>query len=277
MPPNVLLVVLDTARADALEPYGAPRGAAPASPTSPRRGGRCRRVRDRLLDPALARVDVHRPAAAGARASARRPGGRRTARARCSRRTRAAAARGAAPRRLRDPRRSAPTSGSARRVGLRHRLRRVRGGRHRPRQARAASARTCAAALAWALRGPAARTPTTARPRPRRSLERWLAEPREQPFFWFVNLVECHSPYLPPQALQRPRPARAHAGGRGGAPLPDPRARSGARAWAASTCPTEALERMRHLYARSVRLLDDWLGRVLDALDRRAACSTRRW
>ena len=33
--------------------------------------------------------------------------------------------------------------------------------------------------------------------------------------------------------------------------------------------PDEALERMRHLYARSVRLMDDWLARVLEAFDAR--------
>src|SRR5207247_121318 len=30
-------------------------------------------------------------------------------------------------------------------------------------------------------------------------LEAMIAERRERPFFWFVNLVECHSPYLPPR------------------------------------------------------------------------------
>jgi arylsulfatase A-like enzyme len=28
---------------------------------------------------------------------------------------------------------------------------------------------------------------------------RWVNQPQERPFFWFVNLVECHSPYLPPR------------------------------------------------------------------------------
>src|SRR2546423_4972894 len=31
-----------------------------------------------------------------------------------------------------------------------------------------------------------------------RIVARWIDEPKSQPFFWFVNLSECHSPYLPP-------------------------------------------------------------------------------
>jgi arylsulfatase A-like enzyme len=87
-----------------------------------------------------------------------------------------------------------------------------------------------------------------------------------QPFFWFVNLIECHSPYLPPRprndlpSWQRLRAAeearryltfvgilRACAGG--------------------FDVPDGALERMRHLYAQSVRLMDDWLARVLEGLE----------
>jgi len=90
----------------------------------------------------------------------------------------------------------------------------------------------------------------------------------QAPFFWFANLNECHSPYLPPRAysdiglLGRLRAAeearryltleaiwRACAGG--------------------LEVPEEALERMRHLYARSVRLMDDWLAGVLGTLDAR--------
>ena len=83
-----------------------------------------------------------------------------------------------------------------------------------------------------------------------------------------MNLVECHSPYLPPwpyddlgpiDRLRAAEEARRHltlsgiwkacAGGFDVAPA--------------------ALERMRHLYARSVRLMDDWLRDLLDDLDRR--------
>ena len=100
------------------------------------------------------------------------------------------------------------------------------------------------------------------------TLVRWLDEPRDRPFFWFVNLIECHSPYLPPRpyndlgALDRVRAAQEAR-----------RYLSLEAIW--KTClsefdvPADVLERMRHLYARSVRLMDDWLARVLDAFDSR--------
>ena len=107
-------------------------------------------------------------------------------------------------------------------------------------------------------------------------LERWLGEPAEKPFFWFVNLVEAHSPYLPPKPYNDL------------GPLERIRAADEARRylnlsaiWRACLTgevpPAEALERMRHLYARSVRLADDWVGRFLTRLDRRRPGSTTRW
>ena len=97
-------------------------------------------------------------------------------------------------------------------------------------------------------------------------LRRWIAADRDRPFFWFVNLVECHSPYLPP------RPYNDLG------PLDRWRAGEEARRhltldaiWRACAggfdVPAPALERMRHLYGGAIRLLDDWLGRLLEALD----------
>jgi arylsulfatase A-like enzyme len=90
------------------------------------------------------------------------------------------------------------------------------------------------------------------------------------PFFWFVNLIECHSPYLPPQPYND-------------LSLAD-RVRAGAEArrhltleaiWKACVgefdVPAPALQRMEHLYRRSVRYMDDWLGRILEALEGRGA------
>jgi arylsulfatase A-like enzyme len=88
------------------------------------------------------------------------------------------------------------------------------------------------------------------------------------PFFWFVNLNECHSPYLPPRPysdvglLGRLRAAEEAR-----------RYLTLVAIWRACasglTVPDDALERMRHLYARSVRLMDDWLADVLAWLDAR--------
>jgi arylsulfatase A-like enzyme len=93
-----------------------------------------------------------------------------------------------------------------------------------------------------------------------------IEETPRRPFFWFVNLVECHSPYLPPRPYDD-------------LPLAQ-RVRAGAEArrhltldaiWRACAggfdIPDDAIARMRHLYARSVRYMDDWLGRVLERLD----------
>jgi arylsulfatase A-like enzyme len=100
------------------------------------------------------------------------------------------------------------------------------------------------------------------------ALRRWIGELSDRPFFWFVNLVECHSPYLPP------RPYNDLG------PVDRIRAADEARRYLSldaiwRTCltrfdlPADAVARMRHLYARSVRLMDDWLARVLQALDDR--------
>ena len=89
-----------------------------------------------------------------------------------------------------------------------------------------------------------------------------------RPFFAFVNLVEAHSPYLPPLPYSPLGPigrARAAAEARRHLTL--------GAIWRACAggfdVPDGALERMRALYAASVRLLDDWLARLLEDLDRR--------
>lgn len=95
---------------------------------------------------------------------------------------------------------------------------------------------------------------------------RWIDEAR-RPFFWFINLIECHSPYLPP------RPYNDLG------PLARVRAAEDARrfqtllgVWRACATevmpPAAALTRMRHLYYRSIRMMDDWLCRLCEHLDR---------
>jgi arylsulfatase A-like enzyme len=99
-------------------------------------------------------------------------------------------------------------------------------------------------------------------------LERWIETWSGTPTFWFVNLVECHSPYLPPRPYNDLGPvARLRA-------LREARRYLTLDAiWRSCIGPFDvpdgALERMRHLYASAVRYLDDWLANVLEALDRR--------
>lgn len=102
-----------------------------------------------------------------------------------------------------------------------------------------------------------------------RLLRDWLGETsanRRRPFFWFVNLVECHSPYLPPRpwndlgAVERLR-----AGS-------DARHHQSFEAFCKAslggfTVREDALMRMRHLYGQAVALLDAWLARVLAELE----------
>jgi arylsulfatase A-like enzyme len=99
-------------------------------------------------------------------------------------------------------------------------------------------------------------------------LESWLAEGSARPFFWFVNLMECHSPYLPPRPfndlspLQRIRAARdaeRHLSLDGIYRYCVRRAEISA----------PALARMSHLYRRSVLLMDGWIGRLIESMERR--------
>ncbi|MFL5884430.1 MAG: sulfatase-like hydrolase/transferase [Thermoleophilaceae bacterium] len=98
-------------------------------------------------------------------------------------------------------------------------------------------------------------------------LARMIDERPERPFFWFVNLIECHSPYLPPRPYDDlPLWQRIKAGA-------DARRHLTLDAiWRACAggfdIPDEAIARMRHLYARAIRYLDDWLARVLERLER---------
>jgi arylsulfatase A-like enzyme len=102
------------------------------------------------------------------------------------------------------------------------------------------------------------------------SIGGWIEQLSGQPFFWFANLVECHSPYLPPRGfagaslLTRLRAA-------------DEASRylnfdSIVESWlGVSRVPERAFARMRQLYAASLRYVDDWVRRLLASLDRAGA------
>lgn len=97
-------------------------------------------------------------------------------------------------------------------------------------------------------------------------LAEWVERRDRRPFFWFVNLIECHSPYLPPRPWN---------------PLgPLDRWRAAAEAsrylnvdsiWRCSLgafdVPDGAIERMRLLYGAAASQLDAWTARVLEMLD----------
>lgn len=123
------------------------------------------------------------------------------------------------------------------------------------------------AKLAWALEGARSRSDdgaTEVAERLTASIGSW----KGQPTFWFVNLTECHSPYLPPKPWNDlPAWERARA-------ALDLQRNLSFLAICLYACghheiSAEAFGRMGHLYERAVSYMDDWLGRVLDALERR--------
>jgi arylsulfatase A-like enzyme len=120
--------------------------------------------------------------------------------------------------------------------------------------------------LEWALHAVRARTDDGAADIGRR-LDDWLASPPRPPFFWFINLIECHTPYLPPRPYSPLGPlGRLRAGREAQRYLTQMRLWRGAAG--GFDIPPAVLERMRLLYAASVRLADDWVARLLDRLDR---------
>lgn len=123
------------------------------------------------------------------------------------------------------------------------------------------------AQLGWALEGLRSRSDDGAG-EVGSSLRQAIGDWSGEPTFWFVNLCECHSPYLPPKpwndlaASDRVRAAldaQQHMSFEsiclyvaGSHEIPD-----------------QAMARMRHLYARAAGYMDDWISGVLDALERR--------
>ncbi len=98
-------------------------------------------------------------------------------------------------------------------------------------------------------------------------IDDWLTRRDRRPFFLFVNLIECHSPYLPPKpfnplgAVDRWRSAAEAS-----------RYLNVASIWRCSLggfdVPDDAIDRMRTLHAASASQLDAWVARLLTTLDR---------
>jgi arylsulfatase A-like enzyme len=123
------------------------------------------------------------------------------------------------------------------------------------------------AKLAWAREGIRSAADDGAREvadRLTASIRRWNGRPT----FWFVNLTECHSPYLPPRPWNDlPSWDRARA-------ALDLQRHLNFVAICLYVCghheiSAAAMQRMQHLYRRAVSYMDAWLARVLEALDQR--------
>jgi arylsulfatase A-like enzyme len=268
MAPNVLLVVLDTARRDVIEPYGAQRGSTPAIAQLAGRG--------RALSAAYATASWTLPSHASmftgllprhlgvAQAPDGTPHGARNALSSVTERM--------LPQVLREAGYAtqgwstnlwvSPHAGFD--IGF-DQFEYVTSGRHDRMHALLAGGRR--AQLAWALEGLRSNSDDGAAAVGRglrEAIERWSGRPT----FWFVNLSECHSPYLPPRPWNDLGPAERVRGAM------DAKRHLNFE----SIClyiagvhdvPGEALARMRHLYRGAVSYMDHWLGEVLEALDAR--------
>jgi arylsulfatase A-like enzyme len=268
MAPNVLLVVLDTARRDAVEPYGAPAGATPAITDLARRGA--------ALPNAYATANWTIPSHASMFTGllprdvglTRVPGGSPPG----AKPVLAAFEDRFLPEVLR--RAGYATKGLSTNLWVSQHSGFELGFddfHYRPTMRLKDAGELIGAGrretLTWIREGTRARVDDGAAETGRvlrRSIEDWSGRPT----FWFVNLVECHSPYLPPRPwndlhkLDRARAALEakrylnllaillYVGG-------------------ALDIPDAAFERMRHLYKRAISYMDAWLADVLEALDRR--------
>jgi arylsulfatase A-like enzyme len=278
---NVILVVLDTARADALEPYGAARGASPALADIARRGGAV----DHAYSTSNWTLPAHVSMFTGDLAA--RHGMRLTA---LGTPADMAANIGLietlAPHSLPDVLRRAGWQTRAASAnpwispsygfgdwfddfetvtGTRHHAAPIApeiqgsGARHQLARARAAVATMAEAVRAQADDG-AAELSSIAR--------RWIAsQERSRPFFWFFNLLECHSPYLPPRRDSALGPV-------GRAQLAHDHLRYGSLgAIGRANCglldiDDAAARRMRRAYRGAVHAADRWVGSLLEELDR---------
>lgn len=98
----------------------------------------------------------------------------------------------------------------------------------------------------------------------RHAIEQWSG----QPTFWFVNLCECHSPYLPPRPWNDLGPwdrARAALDNKEHLSFLSICKYAAGR----HQIPPAALQRLRHLYGRAVAYMDNWLSGIVEALDGR--------
>ncbi|MDQ3933898.1 MAG: sulfatase, partial [Actinomycetota bacterium] len=262
MRPNVLCVVLDAARRDALEPYGAAAGSTPVIADLARRGtalphayaAGCWTLPSHasmftgLLPRATGLADVPGPGPHSARPVMEMH--RERLLPEVMRRAGYATAAVSAN--------SWVAGASGFDIGF-DRFRAIDTGRHANLHRDDLRSR-----VAWTVEATRGKVDDGAR-EAQETLAGWLRDPGD-PFFWFVNLIDCHSPYLPPRPYNdlglrdRLRAARENR-----------EYLTMGMIWRAAVgvldVPDDALERMRHLYARSIRYLDDWLGTLLERMD----------
>ncbi len=91
------------------------------------------------------------------------------------------------------------------------------------------------------------------------ALRAWHDGGERAPLFLFVHYIDPHGPYLPhPELMPEPEPPGRFSGARPDLDRLD-------RTWASRLIPAD-LARIKHLYEGEVRYCDRWVGRLLDAL-----------
>lgn len=93
----------------------------------------------------------------------------------------------------------------------------------------------------------------------------WLSEPDDRPFFWFTNILECHSPYLPPTPYHEAAfTTRLLAADEAFRYLT---LEGILQTWlGVRRIPSGAVSRMRQLYAACVRYADAWVRELVATL-----------
>jgi len=259
--PNVVLMVLDAVRADALEPYGAPRGSSPVLAKLARQGLAVPDVRATAAwtlpsHTAMFTGTLARSLGLGQAPNQTPQSAAGTVRAERDRLLAAVlsqagyVSRGLTTNVWVGPR-AGFDAGFDEFVELTTSRHGALGGSLRSR-------------LSWMREAVSARADDGAR-EAQQVLRTWLGRASDAPFFWFINVVECHSPYLPPKPYA------------GAGAFTRVRAAHEAQqyltfeaivrtALGQVTIPPGALERMRLLYASSLRYVDRWMGDMLGAL-----------
>ena len=247
MGPNVLLIVFDTARADAFEPYGAAAGASPAVADLARAGRSLPDVRATACWTIPSHASMFTglyPRAAGlGRAPGGAPSGCRPAMERQAERVLPEVLRRAGYRTRGISTNLWITDASGFATGF-DEFRVVDATRQPDMVGAGMRSR-----VAWAAEAARARADDGAA-EAGEVLQRWLGDATaDRPTFWFVNLIEAHSPYLPPRPwndLGLRHRLRAAAEARRHLTLGE--------IWRGCVgeldVPPDALDRMRHLYAR---------------------------
>jgi arylsulfatase A-like enzyme len=262
VPPNVLCIVFDTARADALEPYGAPAGASPTVGQLARSGVAIRRAYATASWTVPSHASMFTgllPRAAGLAAAVGEGGDPRQSMERLAGRVLPAVMRENGYRTAAVSTNVWISRGTGFATGF-DEFATVNTGRQARLHLDALRPR-----LRWAAEGIRAGVDDGAAATAE-VMQKWIDAVDDRPWFWFVNLVECHSPYLPPRPYNDLGPiARLRAAEEARRHLTID------AIWRACLTdfdvPAEALERMRHLYACSIRYMDHWLAEVLERLD----------